>query len=67
MVENHSRKISPSARLIYTGGMEEWKFAIFKWAREQYDPDEQFFPGINLFARTSEGAMKAGLESAHEM
>ena len=56
-------KISPVARLTYTGDMKEWEFAIFKWTREQYDPDEWFFPGSNLFDGTIEGAMKAGLEA----
>jgi hypothetical protein len=56
-------KISPVARLTYTGDMKEWEFAIFKWTREQYDPDEWFFPGSNLFDGTIKGAMKAGLEA----
>lgn len=56
-------KISPVARLTYTGDMKEWEFAIFKWTREQYDPDEWFFPGSNLFDGTIEGAMKSGLEA----
>ena len=43
--------------------MKEWEFAIFKWTREQYEPDEWFFPGSNLFDGTIEGAMKAGLEA----
>ncbi len=56
-------KISPVARLTYTGDIKKWEFAIFKWTREQYDPDEWFFPGSNLFDGTIEGAMKAGLEA----
>ncbi|MCK5135428.1 MAG: hypothetical protein KAR19_06530 [Bacteroidales bacterium] len=56
-------KISPVARLTYTGDMKEWEFAIFKWTREQYDPDEWFFPGSSLFDGTIEGALKAGLEA----
>lgn len=56
-------KISPVARLTYTGDMKEWEFAIFKWTREQYDSDESFFPGANLFDGTIEGALKAGLEA----
>jgi len=56
-------KISPVARLTYTGDMEKWEFAIFKWTREQYDPDEWLFPGAGLFDGTIEGAMKAGLEA----
>ena len=56
-------KISPVARLTYTGDMNDWDFAIFKWSREQYDPDEWFFPGAELIDGTIEGAMKAGLEA----
>ena len=56
-------KISPVARLTFTGDIKKWEFAIFKWTREQYDPDEWFFPGSNLFDGTIEGAMKAGLEA----
>jgi len=56
-------KISPVARLTYTGDIKEWEFAIFKWTSEQYDPDEWFFPGSNLFDGTIEGALKAGLEA----
>ena len=56
-------KISPVARLTYTGDMKEWEFAIFKWTRDNYDPDEWMFPGFNLVDGTIEGAMKAGLEA----
>jgi glutamate synthase domain-containing protein 3 len=56
-------KISPIARLTYTGDFMEWDFAIYKWSREQYDPDEWFFPGVDSVDGTIEGAMKAGLEA----
>jgi len=56
-------KISPVAKLTYTGDMEKWEFTIFKWTREQYDPDEWLFPGAGLFDGTIEGAMRAGLEA----
>jgi len=56
-------KISPVARLTYTGDMKEWEFAIFKWSREQYDPEKWFFPGSQFVDGTVEGAMKAGLEA----
>jgi len=56
-------QISPVARLEYTGNMEEWEFAIFKWSSEKYDPDEWFFPGSDLADGTIEGAMEAGLEA----
>lgn len=54
-------RISPVARLKYTGDMKKWDFAIFKWSRETYDPDEWFFPGSEHVNGTIEGAMKAGL------
>ncbi|MEP7108143.1 MAG: hypothetical protein ABI760_09170 [Ferruginibacter sp.] len=53
--------ISPVARLTYTGDFKKWEFAIFKWSREQYDPEEWFFPGVEHVNGTIEGAMKAGL------
>jgi hypothetical protein len=52
---------SPVARLEYTGDIKKWKFAIFKWSRETYDPDEWMFPGREHVNGTIEGAMKAGL------
>ena len=55
--------VSPVARLTYTGDMKKWDFAIFKWSREQYDPDEWFFPGVEFIDGTIQGAMKAGLKA----
>ena len=56
-------QISPVVRLTYTGDIKKWEFAIFKWSREQYDPDEWFFPGVQHVDGTIEGAMKAGMEA----
>ena len=56
-------QISPVVRLTYTGDIKNWEFAIFKWSREQYDPDEWFFPGVQHVDGTIEGAMKAGMEA----
>ena len=53
--------ISPVARLTYTGDIKKWDFAIYKWSREAYDPDEFFFPGIQHVDGTIEGAMLAGI------
>jgi len=50
-------------RLTYTGKMDDWEFAIFRWSSERYDPDEWFFPGSELVDGTVEGAMRAGLEA----
>ena len=56
-------KISPVARLKYSGNIKKWEFAIFKWSSESYDPDEWFFPGVQYVDGTVEGAMKAGLDA----
>ncbi len=53
----------PICRLKYTGDMDNWEFAIFKWSDERYDPDEWFFPGVGFVDGTIEGALKAGLEA----
>jgi hypothetical protein len=53
----------PICRLEYTGKMEEWSFAIYKYSDEQYDEEEWFFPGAGHVDGTLEGAMKAGLEA----
>ncbi len=55
--------MGPICRLTYTGDMDKWEFAIFKWSREIYDPDEWLFPGSQHIDGTIEGAMKAGLEA----
>lgn len=55
--------IGPICRLEYDGGMDRWKFAIYKFSSGRYDPGEWFFPGSDLVDGTVEGAMKAGLEA----
>lgn len=55
--------MGPICRLTYTGNMDGWEFAIFKWSSERYDPDEWLFPGSEHVDGTLEGAMKAGLEA----
>jgi len=55
--------IGPICRLTYTGKMDKWEFAIFKWSSETYDPHEWMFPGADQVNGTVEGAMKAGLEA----
>ncbi|MGH9840551.1 MAG: hypothetical protein ACREEM_17375 [Blastocatellia bacterium] len=54
-------KFGPICRLTYTGDMARWEFAIYKYSREAYDPDEWFFPGSGHVDGTVEGAMRAGL------
>ena len=56
-------QLGPICRLSYTGKMDDWKFAIFKWSSETYDSDEWMFPGSELVDGTVEGAMRAGLEA----
>jgi len=56
-------RAGPICRLTYTGKMDAWEFAIFKWSSKTYDPTESFFPGSELVDGTVEGAMGAGLEA----
>ena len=53
--------MSQICRLTYTGDMEDWEFAIFKYSSERYDPDEWMFPGSGELDGSVEGAMRAGL------
>ncbi|MDH5399312.1 MAG: hypothetical protein OEX02_14270 [Cyclobacteriaceae bacterium] len=52
-------KISPMARLTYGGAIDNWDFAIYRWSIEDYDPDEDFFPGSEHVNGTIRGAIKA--------
>ena len=54
---------SPICRLIYTGEMDAWGFAIYKYSDNGYDPEDWFFPGAGEVDGTVEGAMRAGLEA----
>ena len=53
---------SQICRLTYTGKIEDWEFAIFKYSSER-DPDEWLFPGSQFIDGTVEGAMKARMEA----
>ncbi len=53
----------PICRLRYTGKMDRWEFAIFKYSSERYDPDEWMFPGSEHLDGTIEGALRTGLEA----
>jgi hypothetical protein len=53
--------IDPICRLEYTGSMDGWKFAIYKYSANRYDPDEWMFPGAENIDGTVVGAMEAGL------
>ena len=54
-------QIGPICRLKYTGDMNQWEFAIYKWSSERYDSGEWFFPGFEHVDGTVEGTMMAGL------
>ena len=49
-------------RLKYMPKRKNWDFAVFKYSRERYDPDEMLFPGRHLLDGTIEGVLKAGHE-----
>lgn len=53
----------PRAKLEYTGRMDDWGFAIFKYSSDQYDPEERIFPGSQFLNGTIEGALRAALEA----
>jgi hypothetical protein len=55
--------VNPRFRLQYTGKMDDWKFAIYKYSSNRYDPDDWVFPGFGYVDGTVEGALKAGLEA----
>ena len=52
---------SQCCRLTYTGSMDDWDFAIYKYSDDRYDPEEWLFPGSEQVNGTVEGALKAGL------
>ena len=58
-----NRKPSPICRLEWTGDMSVWNFAIYKYSKISYDPDEWLFPGYDHFDGTIEDAMNAGLDA----
>ena len=56
-------RTGPICRLRYTGAIDRWTFAIFKYSSDRYDPEEWMFPGHGHLDGTVEGAMRAGLEA----
>ena len=56
-------RLSPICRLRYTGDMNKWEFAIYKYSSGRYDPDECFFPFEAFVDGTVEGALKAGMRA----
>jgi len=53
----------PICRLTYTGDMNAWDFAIYKYSSERYDPDEWRFPGAEAVDGAIEGALRAGMKA----
>ncbi len=51
--------IGPRARVTYTGDLEQWEFAIYKYSDERYDPNEWMFPG----AEHIDGALRAAMDA----
>ena len=51
----------PICRLTYSGDLDNWDFAIYKYSSNRYDPEEWMFPGSEHVDGTIEGAMRAGL------
>ncbi len=54
-------QVDSTCRLQYTGTIDRWEFAIFRYSDERYDADEWLFPGSEHVDGTLEGAMRAGL------
>ena len=54
---------SPVFRLEYTGDLTDWVFAIYKYSGDDYDEQENFFPGVDRLDGTIEGALRAGMEA----
>ncbi len=60
---NDFGNVGPICRLEYTGKMDAWEFAIYKYSWADYSPDECFFPGEDHIDGTLQGAMMCGLEA----
>jgi hypothetical protein len=54
-------RVGRIGRLTYTGALDRWAFAIYRYSDEHYDPDEWLFPGAEELDGTIEGAMRAGM------
>ncbi|MBS3808946.1 MAG: hypothetical protein KGY38_02175 [Desulfobacterales bacterium] len=46
---------SPVFRLEYTGDLSDWGFAVYKYSADDYDEEENFFPGADKLDGTIEG------------
>ena len=55
--------VGPRGRLTWTGEMAHWDFAIYKYSKGRYDPEEWMFPGAENLDGTVEGALQACMEA----
>jgi len=46
-------------RLQFNTDMTDWDFAVYKYSKNGYDPDEWMFPGAGELDGTIEGALRA--------
>jgi len=58
--KSNTAQVTEIGRLKWCEDMKSWDFAVYKYSREGYDPDELWFPGAELLDGTIEGALKAG-------
>jgi hypothetical protein len=58
---DHGRQAVGVCRLKFTGSIDDWDFAIFKFSSNAYDSDEWFMPGAEHIDGTIEGAMLCGM------
>jgi len=49
-------------RLEYLADKDRWKFVVYRYSKERYDPRESLFPGAGHLDGSIEGALRAGLE-----
>lgn len=56
----YNQRPSQICRLKWSGAMDGWEFAIYKYSDNGYDPDEWMFPGSGEVDGTIPGAMRAG-------
>lgn len=55
--------LNPILRLEWAGPKQGWLFAIYKYSRDCYDPEEFFFPGAEFVDGTVAGALEAGMHA----
>ncbi len=60
---DYNGRSSKICRLKWLGAMDNWEFAIYRYSKNGYDPDEWAFPGSGLIDGTIIGAMEAGNEA----